>query len=90
MQLPGSEYQEYLGDGVYASWDGYQIWLATSDGERVTNRIALEASVLSAFDMYQKRLGEQLEMAVVEEIEKGSTREPGSDQVNRAGGSDTS
>jgi hypothetical protein len=35
--------QAYLGDGVYASFDGYQIWLANHHTNRV---IALEPRVL--------------------------------------------
>lgn len=34
----------YLGDGVYASWDGYQIWLDLR-GQDSTTRIALDAEV---------------------------------------------
>ena len=34
----------YLGDGVYASFDGYQVWLAANDH---TNKvIALESDVM--------------------------------------------
>jgi hypothetical protein len=33
----------YLGDAVYASFDGYQIWLRT--GDRNNQRIALEPRV---------------------------------------------
>ena len=35
----------YLGDAVYAEYDGYHIILTTEDGIRTTNRIALEPSV---------------------------------------------
>lgn len=34
--------QQYLGDGVYASHDGYHIWLSLQDG----SRIALEPKVM--------------------------------------------
>jgi hypothetical protein len=44
--------QEYLGDGVYASFDGYQVWLATQEG----HRIALEPPVLHALDRYRQRV----------------------------------
>jgi hypothetical protein len=45
---------KYLGDGVYASFDGYQIWLAVSDH---TNKvIALEPEVLNALVNYAKEL----------------------------------
>ena len=37
----------YLGDGVYAEWDGYNIDLAT-DAQWFTTRIVLEPVVLKA------------------------------------------
>ena len=40
----------YLGDGVYASYDGYRIWLAANDHENKV--IALEAEVLAALIRY--------------------------------------
>lgn len=46
---------EYLGDGVYASFDGYQVWLDTRAQEPV-NRIALEYRTLVALIAYAKRL----------------------------------
>ena len=45
----------YLGDGVYASYDGYLIWLALR-GEYYTHRIALEPDVLAAFDEFRAKL----------------------------------
>lgn len=39
---PTAPVQAYIGDGCYASYDGFQVWLWTSDGIRETNRIALE------------------------------------------------
>lgn len=46
--------ETYLGDGVYASFDGYQVWLRT--GEDHDNRIALEPEVLGALEAYVARL----------------------------------
>lgn len=46
----------YLGDAVYASFDGYHIWLKTSNGERITNEVALEPGVLNTFDMFRRQL----------------------------------
>ena len=46
--------EEYLGDAVYVSFDGYHIWLRTGDGNN--QRIALEPSVFTALVNYQKRL----------------------------------
>ncbi len=46
---------EYIGDGVYVSFDGYQIWLAANHHE---NRVvALEPEVWSQLVEYAKRIG---------------------------------
>lgn len=44
--------EEYLGDGVYATCDGYHIWLKTQEG----HCIALEPSVLARLNEYHERL----------------------------------
>lgn len=43
----------YLGDGVYASFDGYHIWLDTR-AQIPNNRIALEPEVLARLDDFRK------------------------------------
>ena len=43
------EGSRYLGDGVYASHDGYQVWLTTRVGGQ-QHTIALEPPVLDALD----------------------------------------
>jgi hypothetical protein len=40
----------YLGDGVYAGWDGYQIWLWTLEGDS----IAIEAPVMTMLARYAR------------------------------------
>jgi hypothetical protein len=45
----------YLGDGVYASFDGYQIWLKT-ERENGWHEIALEPPVVSALVAYADRI----------------------------------
>lgn len=50
--------QMYLGDGVYVGVEQNMIWLYTSDGYEVTNKIALEPIVLEAFNIYQEKLKE--------------------------------
>ncbi len=50
--------EDYLGDGVYASFDGYHIWLDTR-AQLPINRIALDSQVLDAFDRFRKRLSEE-------------------------------
>lgn len=43
----------HLGDGVYASFDGYQIWLAVNDHNN--KQVALEPSVMKSLIEYAKR-----------------------------------
>lgn len=42
--------EEYLGDGVYASFDGYQIWLAVNDHHNKV--VALEPDAMRALINY--------------------------------------
>jgi hypothetical protein len=48
----------YLGDGVYAHHDGYQIWLTTLEG----NRIAVEPSVMIALVKYDEETKRVIEI----------------------------
>ena len=50
--------ETYLGDGVYASHDGYHVWLAVNHHENKV--VALEPEVLKALVMYARRA--QMEM----------------------------
>jgi hypothetical protein len=52
---------KYLGDGVYASYDGYQIWLAANDP--YTKVIALEPETYHALLGYAAFINHQIEMA---------------------------
>lgn len=45
----------YLGDGLYAEYDGYQIWLI-APRENGEHRVALEPSVLEAFEAYADKV----------------------------------
>lgn len=45
---------KYLGDGVYASFDGFQIWLAVNNHENKV--VALEPVVMEALILYYKSL----------------------------------
>lgn len=47
--------KDYLGDGVYALFDGYGIWLHANDHENPTDRVYLEPSVLEALNRFNKR-----------------------------------
>lgn len=44
----------YLGDGVYASFDGYHIWLAVNDSDYKV--IALEPAVMDRLIEYSKMI----------------------------------
>ena len=44
----------YLGDGVYASFDGYQIWLAVNHHEN--KQVAMEPTVLLSLLSYAERV----------------------------------
>ena len=46
------EMKTYLGDGLYADFDGFQFVLTAEDGTRVLNRVYLEPSVYQAFVEY--------------------------------------
>ena len=48
--------KEYLGDGVYAQFDGYQTWIWTSNGIEESPKIALEPGVLFALNRFDQRM----------------------------------
>jgi hypothetical protein len=48
-------HDEHLGDGVYVSFDGYQIWLAANHHENKV--VALEPDVIMRLIRYAERLG---------------------------------
>lgn len=50
------QFEEYIGDGVYASFDGYQIWLRTQRLGNDWHEIALEPSVYVTLQDYVTRL----------------------------------
>lgn len=47
-----NNYREYLGDGLYVDFDGYQYRLFTLEGQEVF----LEPAVVKAFESYQTRI----------------------------------
>jgi hypothetical protein len=52
--------KSYLGDSVYADFDGYHIILTTENGypDDPRNKIALEPEVMASLKAYEKRLNE--------------------------------
>lgn len=61
-------HDEYLGDGVYASFDGYHIWLAVNHHENKV--VALEPAVLIALMEYMDRVRRSIEV----QVEDGGAR----------------
>ena len=53
-QNHSKEKKEYLGDGLYAQYDGYQVYL-TAPREFGEHMVALEPSVLDSFMGYLER-----------------------------------
>lgn len=55
------KYADYLGDAVYAIFDGDGIWLHTNSHkpEEADNKIYLEPAVLSALDRFRTRMAQQ-------------------------------
>lgn len=49
----------YLGDGVYAEYDGFAIELTTENGIEKTNSIVLEPEVITSFINYVNRIIEE-------------------------------
>jgi sulfur transfer complex TusBCD TusB component (DsrH family) len=47
----------YLGDGVYVSFDGYQIWLAADDHRNKV--VALEPDVMARLIAYWQQIKER-------------------------------
>ena len=47
-----AQFRNYLGDGVYAEFDGYQIWLSTLEG----SRIALDNATFNSLIDFHKKI----------------------------------
>ena len=45
----------YLGDGVYAEWDGYGVWLRCNGENNDRDKVYLEPSVLKSLNEFVKR-----------------------------------
>lgn len=49
----------YLGDGLYAKYDGYHVVLFASDGINVTNEVFLDADVMAMFLHYIAKISKE-------------------------------
>jgi hypothetical protein len=57
---------EYLDDGVYATFDGYHVWVHT-ERDGVWQSIALEPSTFDALINYRKKVYEKATEAALEQ-----------------------
>ena len=53
--------KQYLGDSVYADFDGYHIILTTENGYGPSNTIALDPAVIQALNQYVAKLRQERE-----------------------------
>lgn len=51
--------ETYLGDGLYASFDGWYVRLWATNGAHVTNEVFLEPAVLHALDQWRTNMEAQ-------------------------------
>ncbi len=58
-----STHKDYLGDSVYADFDGYGIVLTTENGEGPSNTIFMEPEVIAALNRYLERIKQLREAA---------------------------
>jgi hypothetical protein len=50
---------EYIGDGVYAKFDGFGVWLLANDHLNPTDKVYLEPEVLNALNRFVKQLNKE-------------------------------
>ena len=50
--------KEYLGDGVYAKYDGMGVWLTAENGYGVVNQIYIEDTIFYELKRYWERMYE--------------------------------
>lgn len=55
--------KEYIGDSVYADFDGYGVVLTTENGYGPSNRIVLEPEVICKLNRYIESIPRRLEEA---------------------------
>jgi len=60
MSFRDRQYHEYLGDGVYASFDGFHIWLDLRAQAPGDVEIALEPTVFERLFLYRDHLTRKL------------------------------
>lgn len=60
----------YLGDGVYAIFDGFGIWLHANDHEHPTDRVYLEPQVLQGLLAFDKEARSEEAVKMIIELNR--------------------
>ena len=61
VEVRGVKYlARYIGDGVYALFDGMGVWLHANDHANPTDRIYLEPEVVNSLKIYFKDISANL------------------------------
>ncbi len=68
--------KEYIGDGIYADFDGYMVILTTENGRDVTNRIGIEPREWAKLKRYVEALKSTAELAADALKEEQTRSEP--------------
>lgn len=55
---PAEWKKEYLGDGVYAAFDGFGVWITSEDGIDATEAIYIEPSTFESLQRFLSRMKE--------------------------------
>lgn len=56
MNNDDRKFKQYLGDGIYVQFDGYELTLTTHNGMVTTNTIVLETQVYTALVKFVESL----------------------------------
>ena len=66
-----NQLKDYLGDSVYAEFDGYGITLTTDNGHGPSNTIYLEPEVIEALNRFKERTRESITILQPQPTTKG-------------------
>ena len=68
-----NQFKDYLGDSVYAEFDGYGITLTTDNGHGPSNTIYLEPNILEALNRFKARTRESITILQPQPTKKEAT-----------------
>ncbi len=67
--------ETYLGDGLYAKYDGFQVWLRAPRGS-IDHYVALDPYTLDSFFRFLERVGgAKITISKMEDIQDGNAKD---------------